>query len=54
MTGIRRIINGVAYDTETSTLIVRGDHDHEMSQAWWAPIERDTVRSLKYMPVMMV
>jgi hypothetical protein len=33
---MRRIIEGVAYDTETSTLVARGDHDHELSQAWWS------------------
>jgi hypothetical protein len=37
MTGfaLRRIIDGLAYDTETSTFIARGDHGHEMSQASW-------------------
>jgi hypothetical protein len=33
---MRRIIEGVAYDTETATLVARGDHGHEMSQAWWS------------------
>src|SRR6266436_1623774 len=38
MTGlaIRRIIDGLAYDTETSTFIARGDHGHEMSEASWS------------------
>jgi|GEM_PF-711054 len=29
------IIEGVTYDTETATEIATGDHDHELSQAWW-------------------
>jgi hypothetical protein len=33
---MKKIIGGVAYDTETADLLVRSDHGHEMSQAWWA------------------
>src|ERR1700674_227945 len=33
---MRRIIGGVAYDTETSTFVAQGDHGHEMSQASWS------------------
>src|ERR1700733_4261087 len=33
--GMKRIIQGVSYDTETATEIASGDHGHEMSQAWW-------------------
>src|SRR5665213_819048 len=32
---MKRIIEGVAYDTDTATEIAFGDHGHEMSQAWW-------------------
>jgi len=34
--GIRRVINGMVYDTETSAFIAQGDHGHEMSQASWS------------------
>jgi hypothetical protein len=30
------VIGGVAYDTDTATFIARGDHGHELSQAWWS------------------
>ena len=33
---MRKVINGVAYDTETAELVARVDHGHESSQAWWA------------------
>jgi hypothetical protein len=33
---MRRIIDGVAYDTDTATFIAQGDHDHPMSQASWS------------------
>lgn len=33
---MKKIIGGVAYDTDTADLLVRSDHGHEMSQAWWA------------------
>jgi hypothetical protein len=33
---VKRIINGKSYDTDTATRVARGDHGHEMSQAWWA------------------
>lgn len=32
---MRWVIGGVAYDTDTGTLIARGDHGHDMSQASW-------------------
>lgn len=33
---MRKIINGVAYDTELATELARGDHNHDASQAFWA------------------
>lgn len=33
---MRKIINGVAYDTDTAAELARGDHGHESSQAFWA------------------
>ncbi len=33
---MRKIIDGILYDTETATELARGDHNHELSQAWWA------------------
>jgi hypothetical protein len=32
---VKRIVDGVTYDTETATKIATGDHGHELSQAWW-------------------
>ena len=33
---MRRIISGMAYDTDTATFIARGDYDHPLSAAWWS------------------
>jgi hypothetical protein len=33
---MRWVIGGVVYDTDTATFIARGDHGHEMLQAWWS------------------
>lgn len=33
---MRKIINGRSYDTDTATMVARGDHGHELSMAWWA------------------
>jgi len=33
---MRWVIGGGAYDTETASFIARGDHGHEMSEAWWS------------------
>jgi hypothetical protein len=33
---VRRTIDGKAYDTDTATLVASGDHNHELSQAWWS------------------
>lgn len=33
---MKKIIQGMNYDTDTATFIARGSHDHELSQAWWA------------------
>jgi hypothetical protein len=33
--GMKRIIGGMSYDTETAELLASGEHGHEMSQAWW-------------------
>ena len=32
---MKRIIDGVSYDTETATEIATGSHCHELSDAWW-------------------
>lgn len=32
---MKRIIQGVRYDTETATEIASGDHGDDSSQAWW-------------------
>jgi hypothetical protein len=33
---VRKIIKGRSYDTDTATVVARGDHGHELSMAWWA------------------
>jgi hypothetical protein len=33
---MKKIIQGMTYDTDTATFIARGDHHSELSQAWWA------------------
>jgi len=33
---MKRIIDGISYDTDAATELARGDHGHEASQAWWA------------------
>jgi hypothetical protein len=33
---MKRVIAGKTYDTETATYVATGDHNHEMSQAWWS------------------
>lgn len=33
---MKRIIAGLAYDTDTATLVHTGSHDHEASGAWWS------------------
>jgi len=33
---VRRIIDSKAYDTDTAELVASGDHNHELSQAWWS------------------
>jgi hypothetical protein len=33
--GLRKVIGGVSYDTDTATEIASGSHRHEMSDAWW-------------------
>jgi hypothetical protein len=33
---LKKIIGGMAYDTDTAECLTRSDHDHEMSQAWWS------------------
>ncbi len=33
---MKKIINGRSYDTDTATMVARGDHGHYMSDAWWA------------------
>ncbi len=33
---MKKIIKGRSYDTDTATRLAYGDHDHELSQAWWA------------------
>src|SRR5580658_1401363 len=32
---MKRIIEGVIYDTETAAEVASGDHGHEASLAWW-------------------
>lgn len=32
---MKKIIGGVAYDTDTANEIAMGSHQHEMSDAWW-------------------
>jgi hypothetical protein len=33
---LKKIIGGMAYDTETAERLTTSDHGHEMSQAWWS------------------
>ncbi|QOZ33214.1 hypothetical protein [Bradyrhizobium sp. CCBAU 53421] len=33
---MKKIIGGIAYDTDTAECLTRSDHQHEMSQAWWS------------------
>ena len=33
---MRKIINGRSYDTDTATMVARGEYGHELSMAWWA------------------
>ena len=51
---MKKVIEGVTYDTETANEIATGDPGYELSQAWWTSTRRIKECSLRLSQGTMV